>query len=290
MADLDGFHTPPPPEKGKVVLYTNETSTPFTMTHQVGSSLSEVAHELGNLYSPIKKTNSSLYVREDDTWAMKGRFSNAIRSHEILPWTEDSKGVASVSLKADLQVSNTPTTNQSLAPSLPSMSTHSSALTSSGLTMEQQQIVELLNISPSLTIRSKSVDLRLSYAKYLGALKAQDDMRRMIADGTWTLGKVSMETIHGIFISRSVWHGTYCKLFPKAMCHPHLVRWLENKRDALPSHEIFGVSKQCYSFKDLGDLLGSLEVKRKRSRESSEDRGSHKKRKKSKHSHKDSSM
>ena len=271
-------------EKGKVFLYVGEDSTPLSMDHYVGSNLSSVLYGLANVYSPIKKMNSRVCVRENGVWAMKGRFSNAIRLFEALPWSQDESGISSITLKADLQAKEgiplpSSGVGNTITPSA-DPETESSSLT--------QHIIALLNIPPSLTIRSKTTELRVAYAKYKGFLTAQNKMRHMISEGTWTLGNVKFQTLVEIFVSRSVWHASYAKLFPEVGKYPLLVKWLENQEDAPPSSDIFVVPRANYSFKDLKEALENLarkeRKKKKRNRELDDDIGSMKK--KMKHSYK----
>jgi hypothetical protein len=44
--------------------------------------------------------DSRIYVREDDAWSMKGRYSRAIQLRQELPWEKDAKGKPMVSLLA----------------------------------------------------------------------------------------------------------------------------------------------------------------------------------------------
>lgn len=117
------------------------------------------------------------------------------------------------------------------------------------------QIIDLLNIPKALTIRPKVVDLRFAYAKYEGYLKAQADMYRMITAGTWPLKSLTTDELIEIFVSKSVWHANYSKLFPKVKDHSDLVRWLLNDEGAPSNVDVFGVAKQVYTFKDLQAFL-----------------------------------
>jgi hypothetical protein len=89
-------------DTGKVLLFTSheKDAEPMSMKFRANEPLSSVLSGLGKLYSPIKHRNSHIYVRDDNAWAMKGRFSNAIRSQEALPWIQDNRGSLSVSLLA----------------------------------------------------------------------------------------------------------------------------------------------------------------------------------------------
>lgn len=123
----------------------------------------------------------------------------------------------------------------------------------------QVQIARILKISQSLIVRPKVAHLRISYAKYLGYLQAQIDMHQMVADGTWTLKTLTGDELIEVFVSKSVWHANYSKLFPRVKNFPLLVKWLGNVADAPSNMEIFGVEKGTYTFKDLKEVLERME-------------------------------
>jgi hypothetical protein len=124
----------------------------------------------------------------------------------------------------------------------------------------QTQLVALLEIPAALITRPKAVDLRLAYAKYQGYLKAQADMFVMIAEGTWTLKTLTGDELIEVFVSKSVWHANYRKLFPKVAKHAALLRWLQGGAGAPTNVEIFGAEKQTFNFRDLGKVLSVLEA------------------------------
>jgi hypothetical protein len=108
----------PPHEMGKVLLYTSRGSDtePMSLTHSVEEDLPAVLKSIAELYSPIRSEQSSfyhvheltiflehnrhIYVREDNSWAMKGRYDNALKRPEKLPWRKNAEGKLSVSLLA----------------------------------------------------------------------------------------------------------------------------------------------------------------------------------------------
>jgi hypothetical protein len=258
--------------KGRVYLHVHEESQPYSMLHPVGSDLPSVLNGLSNLYSPIKHHNAHICVQEDGVWELKGRFMNAVRMGEGLPWVKDEKGMWSVTLQAE-----TPTS----VPSNPSIAAPSnlqpSALPASDSGSLQEQIVALLNILEMLVQCGRSGDICLAYAKYKGFLQAQSDMQKMKANGTWTLGTVSVDALIKVFAAKSVWYSYHAKYFPWVSKYPHLICWLESGSDARPTYEIWGSEKTSYSFTDLKDLLNQLDIcaskkKEKRERESEEKR------------------
>jgi hypothetical protein len=144
--------------------------------------------------------------------------------------------------------------------------------------------VALLKISAKLVIRPATVDLRLAYAKYLGYLDAYAKMYQIITDGSWTLKTLTNVELIEVFVSKSVWHGSYSKLFPKVKTFPPLKKWLEGGPDAPSNMDVFGVEKQLYTFKDLKDVLENLEERAKKTKRKVSDtvqKGSSKRKEKS---------
>ena len=144
------------------------------------------------------------------------------------------------------------------------------------------EIVSLLQISPALTTRPKVVDLRLAYSKYTAHLRAQSEMHRMISDGTWPLEPVSTDDLIEIFVSKSVYHASYQKLFSKAQEYPQIIAWLLNDHDSPTSYDIFGLQKSVYTFKDLKAVLESLDASSSKGKRKASDDDGERERKKSK--------
>jgi hypothetical protein len=125
----------------------------------------------------------------------------------------------------------------------------------------KDDLITALAIPASLTTHSKSTDLRLAYAKYQGFLHAQAEMYHMIKKGTWALRTPTTDELIEVFVSRSVWHDKYCKIFPKVNNHPQIEKWLKNDGvDVPPNTEVFGFEKQSYNFKDLVALIDLKET------------------------------
>jgi hypothetical protein len=110
----------------------------------------------------------------------------------------------------------------------------------------------------------------------------------MISDGDWPLRTPTSEELIEIFVSRSIWHGSYCVTFSRTLAFPDVVMWLEKDPDALSNVAIFGVEKHVYTFSDLKGLLDRLEGKRskkskgkRKAQESEDEDGSRKRQKKS---------
>jgi hypothetical protein len=234
--------------KGRVFLHVGEGAMPYSMSHPVGSNLSSVLAGLSKLYSPIKHQNAHISVWDDGIWDLKGHFLNVLRLAEDLPWVKDDMGKWSVTLQAETQPS-TLASSEGTVDLLPSVSP------SGDSDVLQAQLKALLNIPETLTIWGRSGDLQLAYAKYKAFLEAQSNMQKMMADGTWTLGRVSAETLIELFASKSVWYDKHATLFPLVAKYPRLRKWLDWDEDALSSHEVWGLEKASYSFKDLSVLL-----------------------------------
>jgi len=83
------------PTYGKVLLFVDrETgSSPYmSFTTETTSELPVVLKELSGRFSPIERRNSRIYVFEDETWEVKGRFSQAIKDNAPLQWEMNDEG------------------------------------------------------------------------------------------------------------------------------------------------------------------------------------------------------
>ena len=76
------------PAKGKVLLFINhgDAQPYFSFTTQTTVHLPGILHQLSGQFSPIQKRNSRIYVFEDETWEVKGRFNQAIKDESPAPW------------------------------------------------------------------------------------------------------------------------------------------------------------------------------------------------------------
>jgi len=138
-----------------------------------------------------------------------------------------------------------------------------------------------LNIPETLSDRPKgTVDIRLAWGKYQGIRSAQGLYYRMKNDGTWTEPPVSADDIIELFVSKSVFHRNYRKLFPRAEKFPVLKAWLEQGSNAPLDSDV----KSLYTFLDLQKNLEGLEKKVKKGKRKADNGGgegkSHKKSKK----------
>jgi hypothetical protein len=233
---------------------------PFYVQHPIGSHLPLVLHGLAKVCSSIKCGNACICIKKGAVWEMKGCYSTALHMDDALPWVQNEKGNCMVSLKAD--INHTDPTGLTV--------NASSSLLPSALPADvgslKEQLMNLLDIPESLTVHPKAVDLHLAYAKYQSVLDAQSEMQRMLANGTWPLGKVSGDNVIEIFISKSVYYGFYLKLFPWAINHRKIIRWLENDLKLPDVLDVFGVEKAVYHLKDLKKLLDQIEKHGKKKR------------------------
>jgi hypothetical protein len=89
-------------------------------------------------------------------------------------------------------------------------------------------------------------------------------MYDMIKTGSWSQGQLTGDDLVELFVSKSVYHANYTKLFPKAKEYAELEKWLDGSKDAPSNFELFGVEKQLYTFKDLKTILETYELQGKR--------------------------
>jgi hypothetical protein len=268
---------------------------------------------MGSLIFSIE-SNSRISVRSRNSWAVKGRFNNAIRTRESLPWIYDREDQPVLDIYAVCfflllpsfsphfyypQENDMPSTlNVTSAPVLATTSTAFQSVAnvpngpvstpdpdvSDSFTSYQTQLIALLNIPPALITRPKVVDVRLAYSKYKAFNQAQTEMYRMVADGTWSIKVPATDELVEVFVSKSVWHQNYTKVFPSAKTFPKVLAWLEQPYNKLDSDDdgdssafnvqIFGVNKTLYKFKDLKDVVKKLEKRREKRKRKDEDEGS----------------
>lgn len=130
-----------------------------------------------------------------------------------------------------------------------------------------------LEIPEHLAVRSVN-SLAFAYQKYLAYLKVNQTLDEKLAAGTWVGTKPANNDLIELFVSRSMWFGSYRPLFSKVHEHPTMVKWLEGGPNAPTSLETWGIEKASYMFKDLQIFLnngGTLDV------ESDKDQGKRRK-------------
>jgi len=152
------------------------------------------------------------------------------------------------------------------------------------------ELLAILNIPPSLSERPKgNVDIRIAWGKWKGYQSAQSLYYRIKNGKTWTFSAITADTIIELFVSKTVYHRNYKKLFPRVSQFPDLVSWLEQEEEGPSAMDVWGVDKSFYTFVDLERLLDKLEEKKekkgKRKAENSGEGKSHKKAKKASGSH-----
>ena len=95
------------------------------------------------------------------------------------------------------------------------------------------------------------------------------------------LPPMSADDIVELFVSKSVYHRNYRKLFPRARNFTALESWLKQEDDGPMDSDIWDEEKGLYSFGDLERLLDKLEkVKKSKRKADDEGKKSHKKLKK----------
>jgi len=287
FADLESpYSTSGHRQKGQVFLHMDDTSTPYSITQPISSTLPATLHHASSLFSPIK--NSRISVWKNGAWALKGRYATALTSREVLPWSKDEKGEWSVKLRAEVSVTvpslllPSPLPSDGFSKSAPSAPSglsaptsvpDTSSLESNRLSALQEQIKSLLGIPTSMTEHG-TADVCDAYAKYKAVHQALEDIQQMKVDGSWTLGKVKFEVIVSIFMCKTTWYTHYKPLFPKVVKYPSLVQWLDRDPLAKEDSVIWTCEKTSYSLQDLTQLVKwydsrvAKKEKRKRERES----------------------
>jgi hypothetical protein len=129
------------------------------------------------------------------------------------------------------------------------------------------QLLQLLNIPSSLTVRDKSGDVQLAWKKYNAINQVSEGLKQLIKDGVWTGKKPKQEELIELFVSKSVWHTTYKVLFCRVEHFKEVRKWLDGDADAPSKSDLFGKVRMQYNFKDLADVLDVLEKKKKEKEE-----------------------
>jgi hypothetical protein len=107
FADANVIADKKTPIMGKIHLYTspvNPTTTPPTMSlnHAVVPALAPILSDLAERFSPVRsmlfsffdfplliifvEENQRIWVFEDDSWNIKGRFATAVKANEDVTW------------------------------------------------------------------------------------------------------------------------------------------------------------------------------------------------------------
>jgi hypothetical protein len=141
--------------------------------------------------------------------------------------------------------------------------------TSSG---SKEAILTLLGIPSYLCDRSDH-SLHTSYQKYKAHLEATQTYERMVADGSWTGNKISAVDFIELFVSKSFWHSHVKKYFSKVSDHPLMVEWLENGEHRPSDHDVWGLEKSSYTFKDLDAYLQQAAKKGKKKVKGDKEKG-----------------
>ncbi|KAG6824605.1 hypothetical protein H0H92_006367 [Tricholoma furcatifolium] len=250
------------PIEGRVFLYKNsskERSSALSINTSIKNKLGEVLKELAVLYSLIQKSNCRVFVDEDNSWAIKGKFNTAVESKEPLNWMvnkQNNKMFASIfaeglvesdSVKSSSAVSQSPvTTSKTVTASTGNFTTET-------LNETQELIVSTFKISPAL-LENKRKDIKFAWMKHEAYLDIAARLKVMIANGNWPNEMPSDETIKSIFFGVSTYARYYRKVFAQVTAYEDIVAWLRSDPDAPETTEIWGDKKQtAYNLMEIID-------------------------------------
>ena len=144
-----------------------------------------------------------------------------------------------------------------------SASASSSALSVTHQNPVSARIISLLNIADHLVDRRTS-GLRISYAKYLAYIEAQQSLAKLVSGGGWPASqkKPKSKDLIEVFISKSAFFKNYPPHFPRVPDYLDLQRWLKNEENVPTDLEAWGMQKNIYTFKDLEEFLDRMEEKK----------------------------
>lgn len=268
-SDMD-FENANKPVHGKVLLYTNRTKgadPEMSMKLQVTTQLGSVLESVAKKYSPIKNHNSRIFVFEDNTWSIKGKFDDALISDERVDWTASSDGALTLSIMSELGgYSGYAVAGSSGAVSYASGS-HASGSRASGSRASgsaperaqgqlQKQIISTFDISESLLDLSRKGDVQYAYLKWQAYLDTTQQINQAKKAGTWTTTTKTADVVQ-VFFYKTTFYRYPFHAFPLCEKYPRLLSWVKNEKDCPPAEEFFG--KKNPSFDALLVLLETYE-------------------------------
>src|SRR6202050_2921169 len=262
------------------LLIVTLTLLHMSFSTETTSELPVVLKELSGRFSPIERRDSRIYVYEEETWEVKGRFSQAVKDKTPLQWEMNDGGKLVLNLLAvgvfffilfhiynlnhfqdDLvdENMNLKSASGSAAGSIYIKSSASGSAASSFVapsdTAEtgsksaiqlgpmQKILIDTFKISAHLLEGKKTTDLRLTYAKYLAIQKMILDVGAMERAATWTHQKPTVGDIAEVFMSKSGYFHRLSQLFPKGVDGSEMEKWLEGGEDAPEDSDVWGGKK-----------------------------------------------
>ena len=97
-------------------------------------------------------------------------------------------------------------------------------------------------------------DLHMAYTKYIAIQDAIKQLSKLNTAGLWPTKKMpSLDTIVGVFMSKSAYHTNYSKVFAAVVKHPEMEKWLQNADDAPADAEVWGEYRP--SFENLKKIV-----------------------------------
>jgi hypothetical protein len=191
--------------------------------------------------------NYRIFVHEDGTWNVKGRFRDAVEDDEEVTWANDN-GQLVLSVCAEGKDSFAVPSAAGSAPHAPV----SEAIGQTG-NLSRNELIALLNIPEHLAKSIKGAGLRVNFAKYKACLTAQETLDQKIKEGSWPDGvkKPTSAMIIQLFVSKSYWHSYMTPAFQDISHYPLLKEWLEGLEGGPSDADVWGVEQTSYGFNDL---------------------------------------
>ncbi|KAM6492665.1 hypothetical protein JOM56_012389 [Amanita muscaria] len=249
--------------KGRVMIYCpgqdpSDHKPQLTLTTKVSGRLGSVLEEIAERYSPIKKENQRVYVFEAGNWSVKGRFYKAVEYDDEITWTNDG-GDCRIVMGIEKE-------DVDLGPSYLAPRTSSGSQPAYGGILSRIEIISLLKI-PQQLVRDfgikehQDVGMKFQYRKYQACLAATQTLSSMVAAGTWPGRRPSDTDIVELFVSKSMWHSHFKKMFSRIPRFPLMQKWLRGDDDAPDDLTVWGEERTIYTFKDLSVWLDRMEKK-----------------------------
>jgi hypothetical protein len=270
----------PMPAKGIVKLYLDLEHQPssvkpaLTFKTEAKPTLGPILKSLSGRFSPVrsecsrfltflisiisKENNDRIYVHEDDSWSIKGRFSDALEDDEEVSWVTEKGQLTLVLCAEGNDGFGKPKASHGLSGfshvqggSAPALVPPVSKIVSEGLS--NSELIALLDVPENLARPMRNAGLRINYAKYKACLQAQEVLNQKLKDNTWPQGvkKPAASDIIKLFVSRSQWHEYMTPAFSNINDFPIIKDWLEDTEDSPSDADVWGLSKATYNFSDL---------------------------------------
>ncbi|KAF8979161.1 hypothetical protein BDQ17DRAFT_1338406 [Cyathus striatus] len=246
------------PTTGTIYVFSNRKSTePYFAIKNIKLhyKLGKIVELIGEKYSHIKVLNPYMFVWEDNTWFIKGHYSELLEDPEDIEWfiNEKNKTVCHVlaeGLDSSTNMISAPTATISATTSGPVASGSGAGKALRSATKEQQQIIEIFNIPPALCYEG-TVNICVVYAKWLFIQKIILELPGKIADGSFTGKESGNERTYTIFFATPSYFRVH-RHFRNLKHFKRMEQWFMGDPN-IKNEDVWGARKPGIDY--LGEIL-----------------------------------